>query len=148
MASLINTFLATGRLIREAERLLHGEVSDQDRARLGVELGHLMRRQQEQIVAAVNAGVSWDLVRFVLAFHGQDANRDQRVGEPTPAEQLGALFAQHGPDRVMAAIDAARSAAVNGVLPGQPRRVVEQPEVPLVGAQRIPPGHAGAALLA
>lgn len=112
MASLINRFLVTGRLIRDLEgRLFAGDVDQDQRADLGAELSRLIRRQQDEIVAAVDAGAPWDTVRFVLAFHGQDADRDQYRGLPTPAELLGDLFATYGPAAVLEALDTYRRSA-------------------------------------
>lgn len=106
--ALINTFLATGQEIRVLERRLCTMTShDADWARVGAEHRQLVERQREEIVAAVEAGVAWATVEFVLRLHGQHADREVGSIEPTPAEYLGALMKQHGAAAVVHALEQA-----------------------------------------
>ena len=111
----INRFVNTGRELLAAEKRLETmDPRDPDRPALSAQHTQLMRRQQDEIVAAVDAGVSWETVRFALELHGQDANRDQHHGEPTPAEQLDEMFRTYGGPAVIAALDAMRAAHAAG----------------------------------
>lgn len=111
MTTLINTFLATGRDILAAERQLAGlPVDDPHHPRLSAEHTRLMRRQQDEIVAAHAAGVDWATITFALGMHGQGADREFANPGPTPAEQLLTLIRAHGAEVVVAALDAARTA--------------------------------------
>jgi hypothetical protein len=110
MPSLINRFLATGREVLDVERRLR-ELPPRhpDREQLGTEHTRLTRRQQAEIVTAVQSGASWDTVTFALALHGQGADRDLYEGRPTPAEELDALMRAYGGEAVIHALDAYRS---------------------------------------
>lgn len=106
----INRFINTGReLLAVEKRLETMDPRDPDRPALSAQHSQLMRRQQDEMVAAVDAGVGWETVRFALELHGQDANRDQHHGEPTPAEILGEAMRVLGPERFIAALDAMRA---------------------------------------
>ncbi len=105
----ITPFLVTGRRIRELEQhLATVATTDPVRERLSGEHELLLRRQQDQIITAHQAGVGWDTIRWVLALHGQHADREPGTTEATPAEQLGALLRTYGPEQVWSAMDAAR----------------------------------------
>jgi hypothetical protein len=113
--SLINRFLATGREIRALEqRLCTMTPRDGDWSRVGAEHERLMRRQRDEIVAAVRAGVDWPTVEFALWLHGQHAGREIGSTDATPAEQLAALMRSCGADAVVTALDAARRDVVEG----------------------------------
>lgn len=109
MSSLINTFLATGRQIRTLEqRLCAMALHHPDRKRVGAEHSRLVRRQQGEIVAAVDAGVDWSTVRFALALHGQAADREVGSAEPTPAELMLNLMREYGPFSVLEGLEMVR----------------------------------------
>lgn len=109
MSTHLNAALATGRDILAIERELSTRpAGDPDRARLGAEHTALMRRQQEQLVAAHRAGVDWDTIRAALEWHGQHAGRQVGDTAPTPAARLLALITACGAEPVVAALDAAR----------------------------------------
>jgi hypothetical protein len=111
--NLINTFLATGREVLTLERRLCAMApNDPDWKRLGDERQELVRRKQDEIVAAVRAGVEWSTVEFALLLHGQHADREIGSSDPTPAEQLLELIRQYGGVAVVESLDAARAAGV------------------------------------
>ncbi len=109
MSTLINTFLRTGREILALEKELRGMPSTDPRRRpLGEEHTRLMRRQQEEILAAHRAGATWETIEFALIMHGQSAERETGSTDPTPAEHLLALMRRYGAEAVMRALDEAK----------------------------------------
>lgn len=119
--NLISTFLATGREVLALERRLCGMApKDPEWKRLGDEHRGLVRRQQDEMVAAVQSGVEWSTVEFALMLHGQHADREIGSTDPTPAEQLLEMIRQYGVAAVVQALDAVRAvggfpAVVQGV---------------------------------
>lgn len=105
--SLINKLLGTGREILDAEKRLDGmPTSHPDRKSLSDRHAKLMRKQQDEIVAASKVA-DWDTVRFALTLHGQGADRPD-PGQPTPAEMLSGMMRQYGAENVVTALDQMR----------------------------------------
>ncbi|SNT66258.1 hypothetical protein SAMN05421812_1365 [Asanoa hainanensis] len=110
-ASLINTFLTTGReALALEQRLSLMALGDPLRARLGRKHQEVLRRQQAEIVAAVRAGVEWSTVEFALRLHGQHADREAGSAVSTPAEAFLELL-----ERSLAGV---APTAAAGMVPG------------------------------
>jgi len=107
--SHISKAILIGRDILAAEREIVAGTTDARREELGATIAQLMRDQQAEMIAAVNAGADWDTVRGALRLHGQDANREIGSTEPTPAYVIGSAVEKLGPDQFMALLGALRA---------------------------------------